>query len=221
MPWSDSELRGMTKTELVAKHRREHAYFVGQERAKRGRPEKIEEIRKAHAQLAREMVRRGLKHASPLEKTSPQSLGALKADLSVCQLCGRREVVLPEGSRAAKTIIVGESPGREEKEQGRPFVGMAGRRLMKVLDSVGLAREDVYLTNAVKCHVGRRPTAREIENCRQWLLRELRLVGKGKRVVALGAVAVKALAGVRARAAPHPVARVRRVTARVRRALGR
>lgn len=211
----------MTKTEVVAKHRREHAYFVVQERAKRPRRGKVEEIRKAHGQLAREMVRRGMKHASPLEKTSPQSIGALKADLSVCQLCGRRKVVLPEGSRAAKVTVVGESPGREEVDQGRPFVGVAGQRLMKVLDSLGLAREDVYLTNAVKCYLGRRPTAREIQNCRQWLLRELRLVGKGKRVVALGRVAVKALTGVRARAAPHPVARVRRVTAQVRRALGR
>jgi len=149
-----------------------------------------------------------------------KGLAALKADLTVCQMCGRRKMVPPEGSAKAKAIVVGESPGGEEVERGRPFVGTAGRRLAKVLDSLGLAREDVYLTNAVKCYFGRRPTAREIENCRGWLLRELRLVGKGKRVVALGKVAARALAGTRARRAPHPVARQRRVAARIRKALG-
>ena len=220
MPWTDAEVGGMTKTELLSKHHREHQWFVQQERAKRVRPGKVEEIVEAHRQLAREMGRRGLKHASPLTGTEPKSLAALKADLTVCQLCGRRKVVPPEGSQNAKVFIVGESPGAEEVERGRPFVGVAGRRLMGVLDSLGLAREDAYLTNAVKCYVGRRPTVQEIEACRPWLLRELRLVGKGKRVVALGKVAARALAGTRARRAPHPVARQRRVAARIRKALG-
>lgn len=220
MPWTATELKGMSAKALVGKHLREHQEFVRQERAGRVKPGKVEEIVAAHRQLAREMGRRGLKHASPLHRTAPKSIAALKADLSVCQLCGRRKMVPPEGSATAKTVVVGESPGGEEVKRGRPFVGEAGRRLAKVLDSLGLARGDVYLTNAVKCYLGRRPTRGEIEACRPWLLRELRLVGKGKRVVALGKVAARALAGTRVRRAPHPVARQRRVAARIRRALG-
>ena len=220
MPWTDAEIRRMTQRELVAKHRMEHMSYVRQERASRPTPGKLEETLKAHAQLAREMVGRGLKHASPLSGTEPGSLAALRADLTVCQLCGGRKVVLPEGSAKAKVVIVGESPGPEEVKQGRPFVGEAGRRLTKVLDSIELAREDVYLTNAVKCYIGRAPRASEVEACRKWLVREVRLVGKGKRIVALGKVAVRALAGEKARAAPHPVARVRGGARRIARALG-
>lgn len=223
MPWTEAAIHRMTQKELLAKHFREHQWFVRAERTKeegRGRPGTVGRIVKAHGQLAAEMRRRGLKHASPLSGTKPGSLTALRADLTVCQLCGRGKVVLPEGTAAAKIIIVGESPGEEEVEQGKPFVGEAGRRLTKVLDQLGLAREDVYLTNAVKCYVGRRPTPGEIENCRKWLLRELRLLGKGKRIVALGRVAVKALAGEKVRAAPHPVARVQKVASRMARALG-
>ena len=219
MPWTDAQIREMTQTELLGKHFREHQWFVRAERAKKGKPGTVGRVVKAHGQLAKEMLRRGLKHASPLSGTEPSSLTALRADLTVCQLCGRRKVVLPEGRAGAKVIIVGESPGREEVEQGRPFVGEAGRRLAKVLDQLGLAREDVYLTNAVKCYIGRPPRAREVEACRKWLVRELRLVGKGKRIVALGKVAVKALAGEKVRAAPHPVARVRGGARRIARAL--
>jgi len=213
----------MSQRELLAKHFREHQWFVRAERTKkagRGKPGTVGRIVKAHGQLAAEMRGRGLKHASPLSGTIPGSLTALRADLTVCQLCGRGKVVLPEGSRKAKVVIVGESPGREESEQGRPFVGEAGRRLGRVLDQLGLAREDVYLTNAVKCYTGRPPRASGVEACRRWLMRELRLLGKGKRVVALGKVALKALAGEKARAAPHPVARERGVRRRIARALG-
>ena len=221
MPWARGEIRGMTKTTLVAKHRREHMAFVRQERAKRVEPGKIEDIITAHGQLAEEMRRRGLKHASPLTETEPRSLAALKADLSVCQLCGRGKVVLPEGRAGAKVFIVGEAPGREEAARGRPFVGEAGRRLNKVLDQLGLARGDVYLTNAVKCYAEGAPRVNEAESCSRWLQRELRLVAKGKRVVALGKVALRAMAGRSGvRGAPHPVARVRGGERRIARALG-
>lgn len=221
MPWTASQIRRMTQKELLAKHFREHQWYVRAERAKKGRPGTISRIVKAHGELAAEMRRRGLKHASPLSGTEPSSLTALRADLTVCQLCGRGKVVLPEGTAAAKVVVVGEAPGREEVARGRPFVGEAGRRLNRVLDQLGLAREDVYLTNAVKCYAERRPKASEVENCRKWLVRELRLIGKGKRVVALGKVALAAMAGkAGVRAAPHPVAREKRVRSRIARAMG-
>ena len=93
----------------------------------------------------------------------------------------------------AKVIVVGESPTREEAEAGRPFVGHAGGRLRKVLDRLGLSRSEVYLTNAVKCVLGRKPADSEIRNCRPWLMREMALVGKGKPVVGMGKMAIRGL----------------------------
>ena len=137
-------------------------------------------------------------------------------------MCGRGKVVLPEGGAGAKVFIVGEAPGREEAARGRPFVGEAGRRLNKVLDQMGLAREDVYLTNAVKCYAEGAPRANEAESCSRWLERELRLVAKGKRVVALGKVALRAMAGRSGvRGAPHPVARVRGASKKIAAVLSR
>lgn len=190
------------------------------ERRRESRPEAAYGLVKEHNRLVRALGH-SLRHRSPLHETKPGSQAALKADLSVCRLCQERgkKVVLPEGTGAAKVVIVGESPGREEAAAGRPFVGTAGRRLMKVLDQLGLARSEVYLTNAVKCYLERTPKASEIEACRPWLMRELALVGKGKRVVALGKVAVRALAGRKFVAAPHPVARVSGVSERIRRAI--
>jgi uracil-DNA glycosylase len=116
---------------------------------------------------------------------------------------GATQAVPGEGPPDAEIAFVGEQPGDQEDLQGRPFVGPAGRLFDRALADAGLAREEVYLTNAVKHfkfekrgsrRIHSKPTAGEVKHYRWWLERELELI-KPKIVVALGATAVLALAG--------------------------
>ncbi len=89
-------------------------------------------------------------------------------------------------------MIIGEGPGRNEDIQGRPFVGAAGKRLESLLADAGLVRENVFITNIVKCRPpgNRRPTAAEVEACRPYLDRQLALLSP-RVVVLLGDSALK------------------------------
>ena len=109
------------------------------------------------------------------------------------------------GPKDAAIMLVGEQPGDEEDKRGEPFVGPAGALLMRALAEVGLAREDVFITNAVKhfkwtpAPRGKRrlhktPAQREIEACEVWLIQEIEHV-RPKVIVALGATAYTALTG--------------------------
>lgn len=111
--------------------------------------------------------------------------------------------VLGEGLQSAAIAFVGEQPGDQEDRQGRPFVGPAGQLLDRALGEAGIDRAASYLTNAVKHfkfeqrgkrRIHQRPTAGEVRHDRWWLERELELVAP-HIVVALGAIAVLALAG--------------------------
>ncbi|TNY35620.1 UdgX family uracil-DNA binding protein [Thermomonospora catenispora] len=123
------------------------------------------------------------------------------------------QTVFGEGPADARMVLVGEAPGDQEDRRGRPFVGPAGRLLDRALEEAGIARGDVYLTNAVKHFAftvpagGRRrlhktPSARQTSACRPWLLAELHVIDP-KVVVLLGAVAGKALLGSRFRITPR------------------
>jgi DNA polymerase len=116
---------------------------------------------------------------------------------------GATQAVFGEGPVPAGIVFVGEQPGDQEDLQGRPFVGPAGRLLMKAMEEVGLDRSAVYLTNAVKHfkfeqrgqrRIHAKPTAGEVKHYRPWLMKELDLVAP-RLVVALGATAVLALSG--------------------------
>ncbi len=112
-----------------------------------------------------------------------------------CGLCkGRRTVVFGEGNPDADLVFIGEGPGEEEDKQGRPFVGRAGALLTKMILAMGLEREDVYITNVVKCRPpgNRTPTVEEVEACREHLEGQLRII-QPKVIVALGNPATKAL----------------------------
>jgi DNA polymerase len=100
-------------------------------------------------------------------------------------------------------MLVGEQPGNQEDLQGAPFVGPAGNILNKALEEAGIARDEVYVTNAVKHfkfeergkrRLHKKPTVLEIAACRPWLLAEIALV-KPRIIVAMGATAALALAG--------------------------
>jgi DNA polymerase len=113
------------------------------------------------------------------------------------------QTVFGRGRAHARLMLVGEQPGDREDIEGEPFVGPAGRVLWECLDGAGVDRNDVYVTNAVKHfkheHRGKRrihqrPTTAEINACHPWLAAELEAVSSPV-VVALGAVAVRALFG--------------------------
>jgi DNA polymerase len=116
---------------------------------------------------------------------------------------GATQAVTGEGPIGARIAFVGEQPGDQEDRQGRPFVGPAGQLLTRALREAGIAREEAYLTNAVKHfkfdlkgtrRIHAKPTAGEVKHYRWWLQKELELV-RPRLVVALGATAVLALTG--------------------------
>jgi len=105
-----------------------------------------------------------------------------------CRLCeGRTHAVPGEGSHSPQIVFVGEGPGAEEDRLGRPFVGRSGRFLDGMIGSVGLRREDVFITNVVKCRPpdNRDPRPDEIAACRDYLDRQIELLA-ARVVVTLG-----------------------------------
>ncbi len=117
-------------------------------------------------------------------------------DCMRCKLCkGRKNIVFGEGDPDAMLVFVGEGPGQEEDQQGRPFVGAAGQLLTDIIvKGMKLNREDVYICNIVKCRPpgNRNPEPDEVEACEPFLIKQLQAIRPGV-IVALGNVAVKTL----------------------------
>jgi DNA polymerase len=112
-----------------------------------------------------------------------------------CKLCQRRKtIVVGEGNPQAELVFVGEGPGEQEDLQGRPFVGKAGQLLDKMIQAIGLERDQVYIANVVKCRPpgNRNPEPDEIEACSSFLYRQLQII-QPKVVVALGKFAAQTL----------------------------
>ncbi|RIK11467.1 MAG: uracil-DNA glycosylase [Acidobacteria bacterium] len=107
--------------------------------------------------------------------TSGDELARLAAEASGCTACGlaetRTQVVFGSGNPHSRVMFVGEAPGMHEDEQGVPFVGRAGKLLDTLLGEVGLARQDVYIANVLKCRPpnNRDPRPDEIESCGHFL----------------------------------------------------
>ncbi|MGI6658678.1 MAG: uracil-DNA glycosylase [Dethiobacteraceae bacterium] len=126
------------------------------------------------------------------------SLAELAQTVVQCRRCplraGASQVVFGTGNTQAQLLLVGEGPGAEEDAQGLPFVGAAGKLLTKILASVDISREEVYITNVVKCRPpgNRAPSAKEIETCLPHLLAQIELLNP-QIILCLGAVATKAL----------------------------
>ena len=119
------------------------------------------------------------------------ALSELCEEIAHCQRCGiakyRTKAVPGEGPEDAEIVFVGEAPGWHEDQQGRPFVGPAGQYLELLLASIGLTRQQVYITNIIKTRPpeNRDPLPAEIQNCRQWLERQIELI-RPRMVVTLG-----------------------------------
>jgi len=113
----------------------------------------------------------------------------------LCRLCeGRSTIVFGTGNPRAELVVIGEGPGADEDAQGKPFVGRAGQLLTRMLESVQLSRDEVYITNTVKCRPpgNRNPEADELEACAPVLAAQLAVI-RPKVVLALGSVAAQAL----------------------------
>lgn len=116
-----------------------------------------------------------------------------------CRLCQlwafRKNAVVGEG-KFGGLMLVGEAPGREEDQAGRPFVGRAGRVLNAALEKASIDRSAVYITNVVKCRPpgNRRPLAEEVRSCMPYLFSEVEIVGP-KALLLLGNTPAKALIG--------------------------
>lgn len=130
-------------------------------------------------------------------------LDELAARIRVCTLCplceSRTNAVPGDGKYSAKVMIIGEAPGREEDETGKPFVGATGRFLNHVLEGTGLDRADFFITNTVKCRPPRNRTPRrlEVDACTSnYLFEQIDLINP-QLVMLLGAVAAKTVLGVK------------------------
>jgi len=127
-------------------------------------------------------------------------LAAFEADVAGCTKCrlseGRTQVVFGAGDPHSDLMFVGEAPGFHEDQQGKPFVGQAGKLLDKLLAGIGLDREGVYIANVLKCRPpgNRDPQADEIEACEAHLFRQIALI-EPKVVATLGNFATKLLSG--------------------------
>jgi uracil-DNA glycosylase len=143
----------------------------------------------------------------PAERIPPAQRGAalraIQQDIGDCTRCplayaGRHKIVFGDGSPTARLMFVGEGPGADEDAQGLPFVGKAGQLLNNMIAAMGLAREEVYIANIVKCRPpgNRVPEPVEANTCSQFLLRQIDVV-RPEVIVALGSTAAIYLLGMK------------------------
>jgi uracil-DNA glycosylase len=142
--------------------------------------------------------------AEPITYRSLTALAQAEAQCTRCPLYKNATQVVPgEGSPRARLMMVGEQPGDKEDQEGKPFVGPAGRMLDRAIVEAGLDRRKVFVTNAVKHfkfeqrgkrRLHKKPNAYEIDRCHWWQEQEFRII-KPEVVVALGATALRSLTG--------------------------
>lgn len=141
------------------------------------------------------------KIAVPQQKQRVETLETIRNDLGNCQrckLCARRKnLVFGAGNPNARLVFVGEAPGYEEDIQGQPFVGASGQLLTKMINAMGLGRDDIYICNLLKCRPdgNRNPLPEEILACQPFLKRQLELI-KPEVICTLGGFASQNLLGV-------------------------
>jgi uracil-DNA glycosylase family protein len=144
-----------------------------------------------------------------------ESLAELRARAKHCKACdlwrNATQTVFGEGSEHPRIMFVGEQPGDQEDQQGRPFVGPAGKLLDSALEEAGIGREKTYITNAVKHfkwelrgkrRIHKKPSSSEIAACRPWLDAEIATL-QPEVIVCLGATAAQALLGRDFRVTQH------------------
>jgi len=126
------------------------------------------------------------------------TLAEIREELGDCKRCKlhrtRRTIVFGEGNEKATLMFIGEGPGYDEDVQGRPFVGRAGQLLTKIIESIHLAREEVYIANIIKCRPpqNRNPEPDEIQSCNPFLTKQIGAI-RPKIICALGTFSAQTL----------------------------
>ena len=146
-------------------------------------------------------------HRQDADATVSGKLDPLREAALVCVKCphlakSRTQVVFGVGNPGAELMFVGEAPGADEDEQGEPMVGKAGQLLTKIIQAMGFTREEIYISNVLKCrpHMpagisgSRKPKPEEMSACLPWLEKQIAII-KPRALVALGATAVEGLLG--------------------------
>src|SRR4030066_1129685 len=137
-----------------------------------------------------------------IPEKDPQSeiltLAEIREELGDCKRCKlhrtRRAIVFGEGNEKATLMFIGEGPGYDEDVQGKPFVGRAGQLLTKIIQSINLSREEVYIANIIKCRPpqNRNPEPDEIQSCSPFLMKQI-LAIQPKIICALGTFSAQTL----------------------------
>lgn len=129
-----------------------------------------------------------------------ETLDEIQVDIGAacmrCKLCslGRTQIVYGKGHAKARLMFVGEAPGEEEDAKGEPFVGRSGQLLTKIIEAIGLSREQVYIANVIKCRPpnNRNPEPDEVASCEPYLFRQIDVIGP-RVIVPLGKFAAQSL----------------------------
>jgi uracil-DNA glycosylase family 4 len=133
-----------------------------------------------------------------IDRVEGDTLELVRENLGECTRCRlhkqRNKIVFGAGNPRAELVFVGEGPGHDEDVQGLPFVGRAGKLLTQMIEAMGLAREEVYICNVVKCRPpgNRNPEEDEVATCSPYLYRQLDAIGP-KAIVCLGLIAAQTL----------------------------
>jgi uracil-DNA glycosylase family 4 len=134
-----------------------------------------------------------------LSRNAAEALAAVRAHIGDCTRCklhalGRKQIVFGVGNPEADLMFVGEAPGGDEDIQGIPFVGRAGQLLTKIIEAIGLERDEVYIANVIKCRPpqNRNPEPDEVQTCEPFLFQQIDII-KPRVIVALGKFAAQAL----------------------------
>ena len=161
----------------------------------------------------------GVAEPPPAARPDPskeEAFEVLRKQVMICQKCphlvtSRTQVVFGVGNIHAKLMFIGEAPGSDEDRQGEPFVGKAGQLLTKIIQTMGLQRNQVYIGNVLKCrpdtpgqsYGNRKPSPEEMDTCLPFLHRQIGLIGP-EAIVALGGTALEGLLG-----RPAPITKLR------------
>ena len=137
---------------------------------------------------------------SGFSRISTESLDHIQTDIGAactrCKLCtlGRSQIVFGVGNPRARLMFVGEAPGEDEDKKGEPFVGRAGQLLTKIIEAIGMTRDQVYIANVIKCRPpgNRNPEPDEVAACEPFLFRQIDVI-QPKVIVPLGKFATQSL----------------------------
>jgi DNA polymerase len=151
----------------------------------------------------------GVTHLNVQNSARPVSLEEIREEIGDCRRCklceARTHIVFGVGDPSADLMFVGEAPGADEDVQGIPFVGRAGQLLTRIIQAIDLQRDQVYITNIVKCRppTNRDPQPDEIATCQGFLFKQIEAI-RPKIIVALGRYAAQTLLST-----GDPISRIR------------